>query len=148
MTAEEVLAAYGSRARRATVALEGMKDPVVQVTGSEGRLLLTADLQDGRVFRIHVHRPALATEKGARVGTRLRALEKQYGRGQALVGEGVVCVVFPRAAPGRSFCLADAYRLITDGRPPGWDRLREADPPVETILVVGSAVEAGSAPAD
>lgn len=148
MTAGQVLAGYGDRARRATVPREGMNEPVIQVRDSSGRLLLTADLADGRVTRIHVRDPDLTTAQGVRVGTPLRTLERRYGKGQVLVGEGNVCVVFPRTVPGLSFCLADAYRLVTGGRPPTWDRVRRANPRVETILVVGSPSAADAVPRD
>jgi hypothetical protein len=138
MTAEQVLSAYGTRARRATVTREGTPEPVIHISDPSGRPLLTADLDNGRVTRIHVRSPRLRTTRGACVGTRLRTLERLYGRGQVLVGEGNVCVVFPRKAPGLSFCLADAYRFVSGGQPPAWSRLRSANPRVETILVVGT----------
>jgi hypothetical protein len=99
---------------------------------------MIVDVPEGRVTRITVRSPKLATDRGIRVGSRLRTLERAYGQGKVLTGEGNVCVIFPETAPGRSFCLSNGGSLSPSGRPPPWSRLIQSNPPVSEILVVGA----------
>jgi hypothetical protein len=122
-----------------------MADPIIRIRDAQGQLLMDADVPEGRVTRITVRSPQLATDRGIRVGSRLRMLEGAYGQGKVLTGEGNVCVIFSRTAPGLSFCLADGGNFSSGGRPPTWSRLIQLNPRVSEILVVGDPDADGSA---
>jgi hypothetical protein len=143
MRAEEVLSTYGDRARRATVTREGMADPVIRIRDTQGQLLMDADVPEGRVTRITIRSPQLATDRGIRVGSRLRELERAYGQGSVLTGEGNVCVIFPKSAAGLSFCLANGGSLSSGDRPSPWSRLIQLNLRVSEILVVGASDSEG-----
>jgi hypothetical protein len=116
--------------------LEGESYPVIAVAFRSTRMFLI-EPAEGKVWRIETSDPRLSTPEGVKVGSRLTALERHYGRGKILTGEGNVCAAFQRRAPGRSFCLAAADRLAKYGD--DWNRIRRMNPRVAQILVTGPA---------
>ncbi len=114
--------------------LEGEPAPALRLV-QFGMPLGYAELEKGRVWRIVILTDRYRTTAGAGVGTRARDLERSYGPGQVLTGEGNVCATF-RGAPGISFCFENAASL-GNLRPGDWSRLAARNPRVQRVLIVG-----------
>lgn len=110
--------------------LEGERTPALRVM-RHGELLATVELDNERVARIRVESREAETARGARVGARARELERLYGPGQVLTGEGNVCAIF-KEEPGVSFCFQTSDIDIS-----GWPHLIDENPEVDVALVVG-----------
>jgi hypothetical protein len=119
-----------------TRTLEGMPAPALAITarGSAKRTQrLLAEMEEGRVWRMEVTDPRLATSVGARVGLSLRRLEQIYGRGEIMMGEGRVYVRFSKRAPTHTYGLEGGPNL--ERAASSWKRLVRANPRVGQILV-------------
>lgn len=113
--------------------VEGERIPALSITRF-GMPVAMVELKDGRVWRITVFAEGFRTAEGARVGMTAAELERIYGPGTVLTGEGAVCARFERA-PGLSFCFAPDRRLPAR---PRWSDLRTRGARVHRILVVGA----------
>lgn len=132
MPAGEVERLKELEVQRTTRRVEGMDTPALEIRRA-GKPQALVELQDGRVWRITVTGRDPHTAAGARVGMAARDLQRLYGAGQVLAGEGNVCAAF-RRAPGLSFCF-DTRSL--GAASPTWARLARVNPRVTSILVVG-----------
>lgn len=112
------------------IVLEGMTTPTLNVM-RDGQALATAELEDNRVSRIRIESPDVETARGAKVSMTAEELEKIYGAGKVISGEGNICALF-EAEPGVSFCFQTNEPTVKD-----WAELRKANPKVGRILVVG-----------
>ncbi|MFN3648908.1 MAG: hypothetical protein ACK47B_04930 [Armatimonadota bacterium] len=134
MPAEEVQRLPNYTVDRLTQKLEGFSTPALRVA-QFGTNQALVELQNEQAWRIAVLTETWRTAEGARVGMTAAELEKIYGPGTVAAGEGNVCALFERA-PGLSFCFeaADELQGLGSG---DWANLRERNPRVRRILVVG-----------
>lgn len=132
MAPEAVRAIPDAVVREVDLGLEGTPSPALRVE-RDGRLRLIAELEKGKVWRIRVFTPEFRTAAGARVGTPAAELEKLYGPGTLVRGEGNTCATFKKA-PGLSFCFSPGS--MPDLKT--WKDVVRRGLGVTAIMVVGS----------
>lgn len=114
--------------------LEGRPAPALRIQ-QFGLPIGYAELKDGKVWRIVLVSEGHRTPEGAHVGMTAEELQRIYGPGRVLTGEGNVCATFEKA-PGLSFCFRSTPELqkLSSG---GWSQLAVKNPKVQRILVTG-----------
>lgn len=132
MEPEAVKGLPGRAVREVDLQLEGTPSPALRVEQG-GRLQMIAELNKGKVWRIRVFSPEFRTAEGARLGTPARQLEKLYGPGQLLQGEGNTCATFARK-PGLSFCFSPGSMGVIRS----WKDVVRKGLTVTAIMVVGT----------
>jgi hypothetical protein len=86
-TEEAAIGAYpGHEIKRVNLFLEGMPSPALQIYQGKN-LLLTAEIYNGKIFRLTTRARQFKTKEGIGVGSTFGAAEKQYGAPRA-VGHG------------------------------------------------------------